>query len=247
VYFVVLVLLIAVVASLVRGGRFRRIGHAQLRDTWLLFVGVALQVASDAGVIVGWFEGTGTFSYGLLLTSQVVVLAWVLRNWYLPGLILVAIGLGLNAVVMGANGAMPVQPEAIAALGQDPSDLVRGKHVLMDDDTRLWWLADIWPVPPIRSIISIGDVVLAAGLLPITHHLMTFRTAAERRGPVATDAQDADPMAAGTHHDAADGADETDRADATDGADATDATDATDGTSVSEPRPSDDGAPGSVH
>lgn len=186
-FFVVLVLLLAVGASVVRGGRFHRIGRAPLRDIWLLFIGVALQVAADVGVILGWFEGTGTISYGLLVTSQVVVLAWVLRNCYLPGLILVAIGLALNAIVMAANGAMPVHPEAIAALGQEPGELVRGKHVLMDDDTRLWWLADIWPVPPIRSIISIGDVVLAAGLLPITHYLMTFRTAAERRGTNATE------------------------------------------------------------
>lgn len=186
-FFVLLVLLLAIGASVVRGGRFHRIGQAPLRDIWLLFIGVALQVAADAGVILGWFEGAGTISYGLLVTSQVVVLAWVLRNWYLPGLILVAIGLALNAAVMAANGAMPVHPEAIAALGQEPGELVRGKHVLLDDDTRLWWLADIWPVPPIRAIISIGDVVLAAGLLPITHYLMTFRTPAERRGTGATE------------------------------------------------------------
>lgn len=200
-FFVVLVLLLAVGASLVRGGRVRRVGQAPLLATWLLFSGVVLQIASDAGVLLGWFEGTGTISYGLLLISQLLVLAWVLRNWYLPGLILVAIGLALNAVVMAANGAMPVHPEAIAALGQDPGELVRGKHVLLDDDTRLWWLADIWPVPPIRSIISIGDVVLAAGLLPITHHLMTFRTPAERRGTTAvSERRPADDEAPGSAH-----------------------------------------------
>jgi hypothetical protein len=150
-----------------------------------LFTGVVLQLASDLGVIAGWFTGTGALSYALLLGSQVVVLAWVLANWQLPGLVLVALGLAMNAVVMAANGAMPVHPEAIAALGRDASELVRGKHVLADADTRLWWLADIWAVPPIRSVISIGDVVLAAGLIPIVHHLMTYRTAAERRTPRA--------------------------------------------------------------
>ncbi|MCA1784196.1 MAG: DUF5317 domain-containing protein [Intrasporangiaceae bacterium] len=225
-FFVVLVLMIAIGASLVRGGRFHRIGRAPLRTTWLLFVGVALQVAADAGVVLGWFEGTGTISYGLLLASQVVVVAWVLRNAYLPGLALVAIGLALNAAVMGANGAMPVHPEAIAALGQDPGELVRGKHVLLDDDTRWWWLADIWPVPPIRSIISIGDVVLAAGLLPITHHLMTFRTPAERRGT-------------GTVPD--------DSADDAETAPPSPLEDPQDGAGVSEPRRADDAAPGSMH
>jgi hypothetical protein len=46
--------------------------------------------------------------------------------------------------------------------------------VLLDDATRLPWLADIWPLPPLRSIISIGDVVLAAGLIPLLHALMSW-------------------------------------------------------------------------
>jgi hypothetical protein len=179
--FVLLVLAIAVIASLLRGGRFSRLAKAPLSWTWLLFVGVSLQVAADGLVIAGVLEPASAVSYGLLLGSQLVVIAWVLANWQLPGLPLVAIGLMLNATVMAANGAMPVDPEAIAALGRDGSELVRGKHVLMTDDTRLPWLADIWAVPPLRSIISIGDVVLAAGLIPITHHLMTYRSPSERR------------------------------------------------------------------
>ncbi len=179
--YVLLVLAIAVIASLARGGRFHRLAKAPLQWIWLLFVGVGLQLGADALVIADVLQPTGFAAYGLLLTSQLVVIAWVLANWELPGLPLVAIGLILNATVMAANGAMPVDPEAIAALGRDPGELVRGKHIVMDADTRLPWLADIWPVPPLRSIISIGDVVLAAGLIPITHYLMTYRPPKERR------------------------------------------------------------------
>ncbi len=184
-FFVLMVLAIAVVASLLRGGRFSRLAHAPLRWVWLLFVGVLLQVAADILVILEVLQATGPLAYGLLLSSQLVVVTWALANWQLPGLILVGIGLALNAAVMAANGAMPVDPEAIAALGRDSGDLVRGKHVLMDDDTRLPWLADIWPVPPLRSIISVGDVVLAAGLIPITHYLMTYRPPSQRRRGLA--------------------------------------------------------------
>lgn len=180
-YFVLLVLAIAVIASLLRGGRFHRLAKAPLEHVWLLFLGVGLQVAADVLVTAEVLEPTGSLSYGLLLASQLVVVAWVIGNWQLPGLVLVALGLLLNAIVMAANGAMPVDPDAIAALGRDSSELVRGKHIVMDDDTRLPWLADIWPVPPLRSIISVGDVVLAAGLIPITHHLMTYRPPNERR------------------------------------------------------------------
>jgi hypothetical protein len=104
-----------------------------------------------------------------------VVLGWVVANWHLPGMRLVTIGLGLNALVIGANGAMPVDPDAILALGIDGATVPPGKHTLLDDQTRLPWLADIWPLPPLRSIISVGDVVLAAGLIPLTHALMSAR------------------------------------------------------------------------
>lgn len=181
VYFVLLVIAIAVVASLLRGGRFHRLAKAPLQHVWLLFVGAGLQVAADVLVIVEVLEATSALSYALLVSSQLIIVVWLVGNWQLPGLVLVAMGLLLNAIVMAANGAMPVDPDAIAALGRDSSELVRGKHMLMDDDTRLPWLADIWAVPPIRSIISVGDVVLAAGLIPITHYLMTYRLPRERR------------------------------------------------------------------
>lgn len=197
-YFVVLVLVVAVLVSWLRGGRLHRLGQAPLRSVWLLFTGVVLQLAADIGVIVGWFDGASTLSYALLLASQLVVLAWVLTNWQLPGVVLVALGLLLNALVMGANGAMPVHPDAIVALGGEPTDLLRGKHVLLDEGTQLWWLADIWPLPPIRTIISLGDVVLAAGLLPVAHHLMTYRTPRERR-TAAADPDDATGSEPGDH------------------------------------------------
>lgn len=179
--FVLFVLAIAVIASLIRGGRFGRLAKAPLRWVWLLFLGLGIQLVANLLVAADVLEVNDILVYVLILGSQVAVIAWVLSNWQLPGLPLVALGLLLNAVVMAANGAMPVDPDAIAVLGRDPSELIEGKHVLMDETTRLRWLADIWPIPLLRSIISVGDVVLAAGLIPITHHLMTYQTPRERR------------------------------------------------------------------
>lgn len=176
----VLIVGAAVVVSLLRGGRFRRIAEADLRSTWLLFVGLGLQLIVDAAAARGHLEGNA--GYALLLTSQLLVVGWTLANWWRPGMLLIFLGLALNATVMAANGAMPVAPEAIAAIGLEGAEVPPGKHELMTEDTRLPFLADIWPLPPIRTIISVGDVVLAAGLIPLVHHLMTYRTPAERRG-----------------------------------------------------------------
>jgi hypothetical protein len=189
--FVLVSIALAVAASYARGGRLHRIADAPLRWSWLLFLGVVLQVVVDLGAARGFLPDAGWSSYLLLLTSQLVVLGWVVANWHLPGMRLVTIGLALNALVISANGAMPVDPDAIRALGIDGATVPPGKHTLLDDQTRLPWLADIWPLPPLRSIISVGDVVLAAGLIPLTHALMSSRS-----GATATDGdvpRDADP------------------------------------------------------
>jgi hypothetical protein len=181
VFFTLAVLMLAVGLAYARGGRLHRLTHAPLRWSWLLLVGLGLQVLVDLAVgrqLVGDASWPGA---ALLFTSQALVLLWVLRNWQLPGMVLIGLGLLLNMLVVTANGAMPVDPDAIRALGGNPALLEPGKHTLMTADTRLPWLADIWALPPLRSIISVGDVVLAAGLLPLVHGLTTYRTVEERR------------------------------------------------------------------
>lgn len=185
--FVLLVLVLAVAVSYARGGRLTRVAAAPLHAPWLLFLGVGLQVAVDLLAVRGVLGDAGTLGWSGLLLSQLLVVGFLAVNWHLPGIVLVAGGLLLNAVVIAANGAMPVDPAAIRALGLDGATVPPGKHTLMTPDTHLPWLADIWALPPLRSIISVGDVVIAAGLLPVTHALMTHRPPAERRGRAAAD------------------------------------------------------------
>lgn len=179
--FTLTVLLLAVAVAYLRGGRLARLVHAPLRWSWLLLVGLALQVVVDVAVGRGLIADASLPGWSLLFVSQLLVLTWVLRNWHLPGMLLIGLGLLLNMVVVAANGAMPVDPEAIMALGGDPAALEPGKHTLLTSESRLPWLADIWALPPLRSIISVGDVVLAAGLVPLAHGLLTYRPAEERR------------------------------------------------------------------
>jgi hypothetical protein len=181
----------AILVSYLRGGRLSRLAGADLRATWLLFVGVGLQVSLDLAATRGLLEGTA--GWLVLLASQVLVLVWCGLNWWRPGMLLVVLGLFLNALVIGANGAMPVDPDAIAALGIAGAEVPPGKHELLTEATRLAILADIWPLPPVRTIISIGDVVLAAGLVPLVHHLMTYRPPVERRGGVRGDHRTTSP------------------------------------------------------
>ncbi len=171
--FTLAVLALAVSVSWLRGGRLRNVAHVRLTAAWLLFAGVAIQVAVDVAAGRQLLPDAGLSGWVLLLCSQLLVVAFLVRNRALPGTRLVATGLLLNAVVMAANRAMPVDPAAIAALGIDGAAVAPGKHTLMTADTHLPWLADIIPVPWLRSILSVGDLVLAVGLLPVTHAVMT--------------------------------------------------------------------------
>jgi hypothetical protein len=178
--FVVLVLGAAIVVGYARGGRLHRVAEAELGWTWLLFAGVGLQVAVDLTAARGLLPDVpGTV---LLVVSHALVIGWIVANRFRPGMVLIFLGLLMNAVVIAANGGMPVDPAAIDDAGLPAVDALYGKHTLMDEGTRLPFLADIIPVPPLRSIISVGDVVLAAGLIPLVSHLMTYRSAVERRG-----------------------------------------------------------------
>ncbi len=171
--FTLTVLAVAILLSLLRGGRLGNIAHAEVTAGWLLFVGVAIQFGVNAAAGRGLLPDAGLSGWSLLLVSQLLVIAFLVANRQLPGVWWVAAGLALNAIVMAANRAMPVDPAAIAALGLDGATVPPGKHTLLTADTHLPWLADIIPVPWLRSILSVGDLVLAVGLIPMIHALMT--------------------------------------------------------------------------
>ena len=183
--FTLSVVVVAVAVSMALGGRVSRIGDHELRGGWLLGTGLVLQLGVDQAAGRGLIADAGAFGSTVLVVSQVLILAWILRNAEIspPGLALVGAGLVLNAIVMTANGAMPVDPQAMAALGLGDLQVPPGKHTLLTEATRFAPLGDVIPLPPLRSIISVGDVVLAVGLVPLTHALMR----GPRPSPVADD------------------------------------------------------------
>lgn len=159
----------AVLVGYARGGRLRRL--TEVRLAWLPAIGVA--VAAQAGLgLVGVVDGpVETLGRALLTVSLAAVLAFVWANRRLPGMWLVAAGFALNAAVILPNGAMPVSPEAVAALGGDAA-VDAGKHRLLSEGDVFPWLADIIPIPGLRIVVSVGDVVLALGVAILVARLM---------------------------------------------------------------------------
>lgn len=185
-----LVVVVAALAiSLLRGGRLGRLVDAPIRHSWLLAVGIALQIGVDVSAARGL--SPGVLSSAVLVSSQLLVVAWVVVNRYRPGMPLILLGLLMNLAVIAANGAMPVDPEAVTAAGGPDLVAPLGKHELLTDATRLPFLADIFGIGLLRTVVSAGDVVLAAGLIPLVHDLMTYRPPHVRRGGRRQDSGDA--------------------------------------------------------
>lgn len=162
-------LLCAIAVGYARGGRLGNLGNVRLYALWLV---VAAAVA-QAAVTLGAAAGARLLRSALLATSYVAVLAFVWLNRALPGMRTIFVGFALNAVVITANGGMPVSPAALRAVGAPSEDITPGKHRLLGEDDPLPWLADVIPVPPLPVIISIGDVVLAAGVAVLVVGLMS--------------------------------------------------------------------------
>ncbi|HUH07231.1 MAG TPA: DUF5317 domain-containing protein [Egibacteraceae bacterium] len=174
---VLLTVVAAMAIGYVVGGRLANMASVSLRGTWLLAVAVAAQgiLAAVSGA------GGPVTSVGpaLLLTSHAALLGFMWRNRWLPGMPLIFIGIVMNIAVIAANGAMPVSREAILAISPDAA-FDPGKHRILEDGDRLTFLADLYPVRPIRAVISLGDVLLAVGAAQLVVALM--RGGVGRRG-----------------------------------------------------------------
>jgi hypothetical protein len=162
--FTTVALVVGVAAGLLTGGRLANLGLRSFRAVPLLAVGAVLQ-AVDSPLAL-------TVSYACLVL-------FAAANLHVPGFGLLAVGLLLNAVVVVANGGMPVH-------GGDPA--LTGKHHAEHGGDVLTFLDDRIDVAPLGEVLSLGDVVLAVGLA-------TGMASLVRRPPEGRHAQLADERA----------------------------------------------------
>jgi hypothetical protein len=120
-----------------------------------------------------------TYGPWLWVATRIALLLTVARNahtnatWSVPCLVL-ALGIGLNTIVIVANGGyMPQSITAATAVwGPDAAspavDPVRLQNTRpMNADSQLTWLGDVLAEPtwiPRPNVLSIGDVLLAMGM-----------------------------------------------------------------------------------
>ncbi|HEV7888930.1 MAG TPA: DUF5317 family protein [Acidimicrobiales bacterium] len=139
--FTTVALVVGVAIGLCMGGRLAHLGRRSFRAWPLLAAGVALQLVDSSAA---------------LAASYLCLVAFALANLRFRGFGLLAVGLGLNAAVVLANGGMPVHADGVA---------LSGKHHIEGPGDRLTFLDDRIDVPFLGEVLSFGDLVLAVGLV----------------------------------------------------------------------------------
>ncbi len=161
---ILIVLLAALAVGLLLGGSFRSWERMRLHWWGLAPIGVALQAIP---VPASW-GSPETIGWAMLVASYVVLLAFIAVNRRIPGATLMAAGLLLNLAVVLPNQGMPVSAHAVEVASGGgsvrlPQDSAK-HHVATADDV-LRFLGDVIPIPPpFRVVLSIGDVLLYAGI-----------------------------------------------------------------------------------
>jgi hypothetical protein len=140
---------------------------------WLLVLGflpqfLAFFLPATRSVFPDWLAAVS------LVGSQVILLVFCLLNRDLPGIFLINIGLGLNLIVILANGGfmpLPIETavylvplEALVKLESGSRIATGSKDILLPtSEIILPWLSDRFFMPFSKFIYSFGDVMIAIG------------------------------------------------------------------------------------
>jgi hypothetical protein len=161
--------LVGVVVGYAAGGRLANLLSVRLRALWLLWLAAAVQAAQ---YYLPSLRRLVQDDLGIPMLTVVfaLVLLWVARNivrWPRPMQLaagLIVLGAIVNGLVIAANGRMPYAPQA-AVRAHLPATWTSPKHQPADDGTRLGFLGDVIPLPPLGGkVISVGDLLIAAGV-----------------------------------------------------------------------------------
>jgi hypothetical protein len=169
-------LVLGLLAGVATGGKMGNLANLHFR--WPLFVVVVLLIREGA-LIKPFSRIDGVqYVYAIALAALVAWTIWHIPR--LPGVWLVAIGAGVNLIVVLANGSR--MPVAAGLAGPLVARGHIGQYVVMGPGSHLNWLADWIGVPgPLGGAYSPGDMIVAVGIAVVAF-LGTRRAAAQ---PVA--------------------------------------------------------------
>lgn len=162
---------IGILVGLLARGSLANLSSFRFRWSWVAVAGLLIQVAlfTPTGDRIAGSAGPAIY-----VASTAAVFLAVLRNIRLPGMPIVAAGSISNLTAIIANGGfMPADAGALIAAGfTDP-----GSHTnsVVLEHPALQPLTDIFAVPagiPFANVYSVGDVLIAVGIVVMVATLM---------------------------------------------------------------------------
>lgn len=183
--FILYAVAVGILLGFVLGGRPAGLADLHLRYGWVMIAGLACQVILFSAPITARIGDLGPVIY---VASTGVVIAAILANRAVPGMLLVAAGAISNLVAIVANGGyMPAGADAMASLGRTAPTDYSNSAILADP--LLAPLTDIFAMPawvPLANVFSIGDVLIGAGVVvAIVVAMRSTRAAAASEPAVA--------------------------------------------------------------
>lgn len=170
--FILYAVVISIIISYLLGGRLKFILQRPLKHVWLATFGFLIQIIIFTDFFASRYNGT--VSIVLHGISYVLIVFFIFINRKIPGILLIGIGVLLNATVIFLNGGyMPTSLESLkkTSIGKQLEILIQGSTInnsqAITENTILPWLADIFYIPswiPFSNVFSIGDVLIAIGV-----------------------------------------------------------------------------------
>ena len=180
-------ILLALIVGALAGGGLPRLADLKLRWTGLLIAALALRLAAGLTRETGFSDIPVGWAY---IAAYGLIFAWLWGNWRVPGLQIASVGIGANmAAVLINAGQMPIWSAAFFSAGFTEADILNDPfHTVLRVDTVASFVAqgglfgDVipLPIPIIRDVISIGDVLLALGIFWAIVYSMTRAEAPSR-------------------------------------------------------------------
>jgi MFS family permease len=184
------VVALALVTGALAGGGIPRLADLRLRWIWVLGAALALRLGA---VLLGQqpIGDNLPVEWGFL-AAYLLLFLFLGANWTVPGLQVAAVGISLNTLGVILNGGrMPIWASAYAAagfppeaIGNDPFHFLISSGTVADFVARGGIFGDVvpLPIPIIRDVVSIGDILLALGIFWAIVYSMTRPEAPVRRG-----------------------------------------------------------------
>jgi len=155
-------IVVAILVVPLTSGSFTRLAEVRFRRAWLLVVGLALQIGLEyVDLARARYDDVGV---AVLLLSYVALLGFCASNLRTRGIELIGLGIALNAIVIALNLGMPYK----VSDGIERETTVKHRPTRADD-VAVFLSDQIVIGEPVDAAISIGDIVLAVGIVELAY------------------------------------------------------------------------------